>query len=541
MDLQLRRVLGLDLGSHTVKAVELRQTLRGVEFGQLRALPRGADAPGVAAPGPDEDPDEAFARRLRQLVTLHQLPTDPVVAALPSDRVTSRRLSFPFRDRKRLAQAVPFEVEAELPFALEDVLIDWEVLRSDAARADVLALVAPRSEVAAMLAGLRAAGLEPRVLEAEGHALGNLAALFPQPGVRLFVDVGHRKTTLALAAEGRVLALRALPIGGLHLTRALARERGVSEAEAERVKCEQGLFVRRGGESEPTATSPAAAGVLERLALEIVRTIGADGPTLEALGAPLDGLVLLGGSARLPHLDAFLAARTGYAAERFSFPPGAAGSALVAGGDPLLFAPAVALALRGSLQAKTRTDFRRDEFAWRRDFAGVGREFRSTARIAAVAAGLAVLLFGAGFLSTARREKALDAQVASLYAAAFPGQPVPADPSAAMREAVRSAHERADALGVYRGNLSALDLLAEISARVPADLEVVFEELAIDRQVVRIRGFSKSFEAVDRLKSELSGFEPFSEIQVSEIKDEAKRGGKSFSVTISLAKTGEDA
>jgi Tfp pilus assembly protein PilN len=118
---------------------------------------------------------------------------------------------------------------------------------------------------------------------------------------------------------------------------------------------------------------------------------------------------------------------------------------------------------------------------------------------------------------------------------------VPGDPVAAMREAVRSAHERADALGVYRGNLSALDLLTEISARVPQDLEVVFEELAIDRQVVRIRGFTKSFEAVDRLRSELSGFEPFSEIQVSEIKDDAKRGGKSFSVTISLAKRGEDA
>lgn len=541
MDLQLRRVLGLDLGSHTVKAVELRQTLRGVEIGQLRALPRASDAPGVAAPAADEDPEAAFARRLRQLVALHQLPTDPVVAALPSDRVTSRRLSFPFRDRKRLSQAVPFEVEAELPFALEDVIIDWEVLGGDGGRADVLALVAPRTEVASMLASLRGAGVEPRILEAEGHALGNLVALFPQPGVRLYVDVGHRKTTLALAAEGRILALRAIPIGGLQVTRALARERNLPEAEAERVKCEQGLFMRRGGEGELSTTSAAAEAVLARIALEIVRTIGAAGPTLEALGKPLDGLTLLGGSARLPHLDAFLAERTGYAAQRFAFPPGAAGSALVAGGDPLLFAPAVALALRGSLQAKTRTDFRRDEFAWRRDLSGFGREFRPTLLLGAAAAGLALLLAGVGFWSESRRVHALDAQVASVYAAAFPGQPVPADPAAAMREAVRSAHERADALGVYRGNLSALDLLAEISARVPADLEVVFEELAIDRQVVRIRGFSKSFEGVDRLKAELSGFEPFSEIKVSEIKDEAKRGGKSFSVTISLAKREEDA
>ncbi|HVP30555.1 MAG TPA: type II secretion system protein GspL [Myxococcota bacterium] len=541
MDLQLRRVLGLDLGSHTVKAVELRQTLRGIEIGQLRALPREGEAPGVDAPSADEAPDEALARRLRQLVALHQLPTDPVVTALASDRVTSRRLSFPFRDRRRLAQAVPFEVEAELPFALEDVLVDWEILGGDRTRADVLVLVAPRAEVSATLERLRAVGLEPRILEAEGHALGNLVALFPQPGVRLFADVGHRKTTLALAAEGRILAIRAVPLGGLHLTRALAAERGIPFEQAERAKCEQGLLARRGSAGELECSSPAARGVLERLALEIVRTIGASEPALAPLGTALESVVLLGGTARLPHLDAFLAERTGFPAQRFAFPPGAAGSALVAGGDPLLFAPAVALALRGSLQARTRTDFRREEFAWRRDLSGIGREFRSTAWLAALAAGLGVILLGTSYLSQSVRVRGLDAQLASVYSAAFPGQPVPGDPVAAMREAVRSAHERADALGVYRGNLSALDLLTEISARVPQDLEVVFEELAIDRQVVRIRGFTKSFEAVDRLRSELSGFEPFSEIQVSEIKDDAKRGGKSFSVTISLAKRGEDA
>ena len=55
----------------------------------------------------------------------------------------------------------------------------------------------------------------------------------------------------------------------------------------------------------------------------------------------------------------------------------------------------------------------------------------------------------------------------------------------ALREEVRIAQERADFLGVYRGNLSALDLLVEISSRVPQELEVGLEEIAIDRQVDR--------------------------------------------------------
>ena len=47
---------------------------------------------------------------------MHQLSTEHVTCALPGDRISTRRLEFPFRDRKRLGQAVPFEIEAEIPF-----------------------------------------------------------------------------------------------------------------------------------------------------------------------------------------------------------------------------------------------------------------------------------------------------------------------------------------------------------------------------------------------------------------------------------------
>lgn len=105
---------------------------------------------------------------------------------------------------------------------------------------------------------------------------------------------------------------------------------------------------------------------------------------------------------------------------------------------------------------------------------------------------------------------------------------------AAFRNALRDAHERAAFLGVYGGNLSALDVLTEISARVPADLKVVVEELSIDGKVVRITGHTPSFEAVDRLRAELAGFPAFGEIRVSEIQRDARRGGNTFSITIAL-------
>src|SRR5262245_45533561 len=369
----LKSVLGLDLGSHGIKAVELRQTLRGVEVVQLRSAPRGADE--AELPG-----------ELRRLVALHRLGTEHVVAALPGDRVTTRRLHFPFRDRRKLAQAVPFAVEADLPFELEQVVVDWEIAANEAAQTEVLAQVAPRGEVSRLLALLESAGCTPRTLEAEGLALANLGAVFDLPGVRLLADLGHRKSTFCLLADGRPVASRTVRIGGLALTQALARDRNLSLERAEQIKCGEGVL-RQG------AAGPQVGAVLERLAREILLLRGSLEEVTARLGT-IESVVLCGGTALLADLDAYLAEHTGLSTARLAYPREGAGAGFVAGGPPVLFAPAIALALRGTAQARTRTNFRQDEFAVRIDLDRLRREFRFTPWLAAACAGAGLLSFG---------------------------------------------------------------------------------------------------------------------------------------------------
>ena len=513
----LRRVLGLDVGSHAVKAVELRQTLRGVEIGQLRLLP-------LDAPGP------TLGLELREFVQAYGLPTDHVVCALPGDRVSSRRLSFPVRDKRRLAQAVPFEVASEVPFELEEFLIDWETVGGDRARSEVIATLAPRSEVALLLETLAEAGIEPRIVEAEGLVLANLCSMFELPGTRLLADLGHRKSTLCLVLDGQPVATRTLPIAGDALTQVIAKERDLSDGEAERYKLEVGLFADGldSGGSEGHA-------LLDRLARELVRTLGSLEAVLARAGRQgIDELTLLGGSARLHRLPEYLAQRTGLPVAALRPPPEPIRTPLLAGGDPLLFAPALALALRGTGLARTRMNFRQAEYARRLDLRRVGRELRTTSILGGLVLALLLVLAVTRIGVQNQRADRFERQALELYTQAFPGESVPASVIGALREAVRDAESRADLLGVYAGNLSALDLLTEISARVPRELPVVFEELNIDRQTVRVRGHAESFENVDRLRAELASFEPFSQIRVSEIQTDARRGGKTFNLTISL-------
>jgi general secretion pathway protein L len=514
----LKNVLGLDLGSHSIKAVEFRQTLRGLEAVQLRMLPRA-------------DAEIPLADLVHRFVRLHRFGTEHVVTALPGDRISSRRLSFPFRERRKLAQAVPFEVEGDLPFNLEDIVVDWEVVGGDRSRAEVVATIAPRTEVSGFLETLREAACEPRTLEAEGLVLGNLGAVFDLRDTRLLVDLGHRKTTLCLLLDGRPAAARIIPVGGWKLTEAVARDRGLSLEDAERAKCEEGIADRALGGLAPEARS-----VLDRIAREIVRTLGSlETVTGRPGGGSVSELTIFGGTAQLDRIDEYLAERTGIATARLGLPVEDHGEGLVAGGPPILFAPAIALGLRGTTQARTRMNFRQDEFAVRLDLSRFRRELGSTAVIAGVTLFLAVVSFATTTFLESHRAGALEGEINRLYGEVFPGKPVPASALSDLRDAVRSANDRAEFLGVYRGNLSALDLLTEISRRVPEDLDVVFEELTIDRQTIRMRVYAKSFEAAYRLGAELSTFEPFAKARIGAIETDRKRGGKQFNVTISLS------
>ena len=508
----LKNVLGLDLGSHTLKAVELAQGLRTLEVLRLHAEPRSSELP--------------LAEQVDRMLTTHSFGREHVITAVRGDRLSVRMLEFPFAEKRRLAQAVPFEIEDRVPFDIDEMCLDWEVSSSERGRASVISALAPREEVSRLIESLDAARCGPRVIEAEGLALANLDALFSLPQPCLLVDVGHEKTTFCALEGGRARSARSIGLAGRAFTEAIAQERSLSLADAERAKHESGVTgVAR------------AEDLLRRLSNEALRFATAAEPQLSERIA---GIVLLGGGSQLAGLDRAVTEYTGIPADALPLPDEETGVGLAAGGSPQLFGPALALALRGSPRARSSINLRQDDFARRADFSWVRREFGTTGVLAAAVAGMAVLSVAVGAVLERGEAHSVEERAAALYAEAFPGREVPENPMAAMREAVRDANERAEFLGVYRGNLSALDVLTEISRRIPPDLDVGFEELSIDKQTIRIRVYAKSFEAADRLGAELSKFGPFEEARIGAIETDNKTGIKKFNVTISLA-AGESA
>jgi Tfp pilus assembly protein PilN len=454
-----------------------------------------------------------------------------VVTALRGDRLSVRRLEFPFTERRRLAQAVPFEVEDTLPFELEQVLLDWQQVGGERNQARVVAAIAPRPRVSELIEALHEAGCDARTVEAEGLVLANLCAAFELGGPRLLVDLGHAKTTFCALQDEKPVAAHSFGVAGRALTEAVAEDRGLSLAEAERAKCEHGIF-------DPVLGGrlAKASAVIDQIAGEMVRFAASLEPWLQQR---IEDVTIFGGSAQLERMDELLAERTGLSVARLGLPRDELGPGLVAGGLPVVFAPAIALALRGTARARTELNFRQDEFARRVDLSRYRRDFGSTFVLGGIVLALALANALSGALLESGTARRAEKQVAALWSQAFPDRPLPENPVAAMREAVSAAHARAEFLGVYRGNRSALDLLGEISRRVPPDLDVVFEELSIDRGTIRIRAFTKSFEAAERLGAELAKFEPFSKVQVGAIETDRRSDVKKFNVTIGLTEGAE--
>ena len=513
----IKNVVGLDLGSHSIKAVELHQNLRELEPIQFRS------EPWKLADVPESD-------RLGHFIRSHALPAHQIVCAVSGQDLSTRNLSFPFSEKRRLDRAVPFEVEDTIPFDIDDLVIDWEWLSQDGAQSDVTVAMAPREAIRGILERFDEAQLQPRIIEADGLVLSNLAAAFGLDGTHLLVDIGHRTTQLTLLVDGRPALSRSVPGAGEALSQAIARDRGCSFDEAERFKCEQGLL----GEGPEHAVSGAIA-VLDQISREIIRTL----QNPKALSAdPLrhPKITLLGGTSRLHKLDDYLSERTGYEARRLSLPPGSEDAALVAGGDPALYGKAMALALRNTSRAQTGIDFRQDEFRYRHDFRRfMGADLRAPLALSILVLILFIGQIGNEIATKARQGEEVRGQVARLYQEAFPKEPLPSNPLAALRQHITETRERAEFLGAYGKLQSALDLLREISQRIPADLEVDFDELNIDRRVIRIKVHAPNFEAVDRITNALSGEEAFRDTRVAgDIQNDKRRGGVTFSLNIAL-------
>lgn len=496
------QVIGLDVGSRSVKAAVFERGFRGLE---LSNFSKTEFDPG--------DP-QGLSRALETLAEQIGAPGATVVARLPGDRVLLRFLDFPISDARKLDQVVPFEVESQVPFELDDLVVDHAMVRKVDAGSKILVGAARRDDVRGFLPLLSSKGLEPRYLGAGPCTLGSLVAAVPglAQGTVALVDAGFTRTDVCVIDDGRVVYARTISGGWADLSDAHVSSGGSLDDVAS---------FDVGGSEQTTAAGRAAA---EFVAREVKRTLFA--AELEAKVEPAR-IVLFGGLSRQRGFAALLERQTQVAVEPLALSGADWAAGKLHDASEAEAGAAVALAFRVLAEgSQAGVNFRRDEFAFRRDaiaFSGVLSRV-IVAVLALVVLGCVNYVVKERLLASERAY--LDGQILGEVMSTFPdisrATLTSTDKAISiMRGEINDAQSRLDQLGA--GNSSALEVLREVSTAVPEGLYIDVRRFELEDGKLKMTVLVESYEAGDKL---VAGFRGASRFQNVVSRDDGSESGK---------------
>jgi type IV pilus assembly protein PilM len=234
------RVLGLDIGSSEVKAVELT---------------KGGDGYAITgfASSKVNSPDEVkFA--IKEVIRKGGFRTKRVVTSVSGRSVIVRYVTMLQMSRVDLQSAIRYEADKYIPFEVEEVVLDCQILEENVGKGEgdqpemkVLLVAVKRSLIEEHVLVLRECGLQPVVIDVDAFALGNAFELRTQnvhrekeydEKVVALIDIGANKTNINIMKGKTSYFTREVYLAGNDFTEAIARRLGIEEAEAETLKCD---------------------------------------------------------------------------------------------------------------------------------------------------------------------------------------------------------------------------------------------------------------------------------------------------------------
>ncbi len=336
-------LVGVDIGSSAVKAVELKRFAGGevVAAAGVQPVPLGSIVKGAVVDAP------AVTDAVRRLFAGADIRGRNVALSLPGSAVVAREITMPRMSPAELAGSIAWEAEHHIPFDLRDVNLDYQVVDrggNDANRQPtmvVLLAAAKKTAIAEYADVVAKAGCTPAVVDVAAFALQNAYALNGgRDGGRLvaLLNAGASTINVNIVRDGRSVFTRDIAAGGNAYTDALRNGRALSFEEAERLK--KGGAVRGAALED---AEPALQEVTENLLLEVEKTF--DFFAASQASGPFDRIVLSGGASRGQGFAAALARRFDAPLERFDpFLKVTVGGVSAAGEKPVDVAATVGVA-----------------------------------------------------------------------------------------------------------------------------------------------------------------------------------------------------
>src|SRR6266480_5402731 len=303
------RLITLNLGSQTVGVAEFRVAHGGLVLVNYRLH----QVPLDPETGHRRDSHVAFeeaAAVLRDMMQEMQIPRRPVNYALPAQSVFARFVKLPPLVQEKLHKIISFEAQQNVPFPLDEVVWDYQLVGGGLGEQIQVVLVAIKVDLLDQTnAAVEGTGLQTSIVDIAPAALYNAFRYsYPEVGdCSLLLDIGARTTNILFIESGRIF-LRSIPLGGSAITAAIAREFNESFAAAETRKKRDGFVGLGGAYAEPAdpnvaKVSKIARSTMTRLHAELMRSISRY--RAQQQGGVPERVFLAGGSSSMPYMREF--------------------------------------------------------------------------------------------------------------------------------------------------------------------------------------------------------------------------------------------
>jgi type IV pilus assembly protein PilM len=299
-----KNLVGLDIGSSSVKAVELQKKGNIV---QLMSLGYENLQPDTIVDGQIMELNNV-SNVISSIFSEHTIKTNRVAAGVSGHSVIVKNIVLPQMSEEELQESFSWHAEEHIPFDIADVNLDYQVTGNSSDALHVLMAACKSDKIANVKQAIQLAGKQPVIIDVDAFALQNCYELNYQPRsgeVVALLNIGAATMNINILNGARSVFARDASVGGSQYTSLLQKELGLTFEQAEAVK--RGLPLPEG--IEPRPIQPIIETVSDILALEVKKTMDFYRATASEGGEAIQKILVAGGGSKLPGLAEYLAKR----------------------------------------------------------------------------------------------------------------------------------------------------------------------------------------------------------------------------------------
>jgi type IV pilus assembly protein PilM len=308
-----KELVGLDIGSHSLKLVEIVETpKKGYVLNRFLRIPL---AKGVVVDGMPVEQQE-LAQKIKEVFKQSKCKRRGIVTSLSGHSVIVKKVTFPAMEESELRDLIKDEVGKYLPFEnTEEVSFDFQILGENdfnPSQMDVILVAAKNDIVAAYTDAIKGAGFNATIMDVDSFALETMYEEnyeFEENEMVVLVNMGASITNINVVRGGTSVFTRDFTLAGNSITEAVQKKLGIDFDEAERLKIE-GMG---GNESEQQEFYSNLLAYTDPICTEIERSVEYFRSTYG--GEYIKHVLLSGGSALIPGIVSDLSQRLGIEAE----------------------------------------------------------------------------------------------------------------------------------------------------------------------------------------------------------------------------------